>query len=176
MEPSVKCWSLESFLPKSVFQHDLAACLLFRGPRGAAFLLAFHLPSLRELLPCFPLRYAHAGGTHWGLGESRQVGQEGQPTEPFVAGAQAQEELPSYCPRLLPLLTPCHTSHLRALLAQAFTHCMNNNYSITCKIIEVAAIIPHFSSFALELRKPHHDNSHICLLNVFLAQGKIGFS
>lgn len=71
----------------------LPSCLpVVQRSQRACFTAGFPLPSLRELLPCFPLGCAHPGGTHWGLETSHHVGaplQEGQPMEPLVARVAA---------------------------------------------------------------------------------------
>lgn len=137
MEPAVKCLSFKSFLPKSVFQH------YFQPPACCSEVPEDLFYCWLSMCPAWSTttRSTACGGALCGR----------SPDAGAAAPAAAHKAFPWELLSLLSLLSPPHSSHLRALWAQASTHYMNTNYSITCKIIEVAVILPHFPSFALEL-------------------------
>lgn len=176
MGPAVKCLSLEIFLPKSVFQHYPAACLVQRSQR-VRFTAAFPFAQPGRAASLLSLCCAYTAGCsgNWSVSpggskdnprriRTRRIRTRRtvhgalcgrSPDTGAAAPAAAHKVFPWESLSLLSLLAPHHTSHFRALQAEASPHYMNINYSITWKIIAVAVILPHFPSFALKLRNPH---------------------
>lgn len=140
----------------------LPSCLPVQRSRGRPVsLLAFHFPSWESCCCAFSYTGPALGAFHplqAPLGSARRATLHGRSPQqgPAAPALHVGSSVIPVTPSRSPLITP-HASI--ALPALAFANYMNTNCSITCKTIEVPVMLPHFSSFVLELRKPHHGSS-----------------